>query len=161
MEVVKRPNLAVCSVLCFVLAALGITRVFIRDDDSIILSDTRNNCLRHISADGSTVKSLGMGVLLRPKGVCEIADGLLVCDSGHNRIRCFHNDGTMSAFAGSGRKGWRDGPLDIAQFNNPASVLLPHILLLLLISCVDMCGWRWAVCCSRSEEPLREAYIIT
>jgi hypothetical protein len=60
---------------------------------------------------------------MRPRGMCRTAQGLLVCDSGHHRIRCVSPDGARVApFAGCGKKGHKDGPVDKAQFDTPHSI---------------------------------------
>ena len=48
--------------------------------------------------------------------------GVLVCDSGHNRIRLLGADGTVSVFAGSGRRGLVDGLAAGAAFDNPSGI---------------------------------------
>lgn len=61
--------------------------------------------------------------LMKPRGICMFSDTLLVCDSGHHRIRSLALDGSSGApFAGSGRKGHKDGPVDSAQFDTPSFI---------------------------------------
>ena len=48
--------------------------------------------------------------------------GVLVCDSGHNRIRLLGADGSVSVFAGTGRRGLVDGPASSATFDNPSGI---------------------------------------
>eukprot|EP00698_Gefionella_okellyi_P023280 TRINITY_DN7902_c0_g1_i1.p1 TRINITY_DN7902_c0_g1~~TRINITY_DN7902_c0_g1_i1.p1 ORF type:complete len:1118 (-),score=250.69 TRINITY_DN7902_c0_g1_i1:61-3384(-) len=102
----------------------GITQVLSCDDGTVVAVDTRNNCIRHLSATGSEIRCIGENVLLRPKGVCEVHGGLLVCDTGHNRIRFVTWEGSVQSFAGSGRKGWRDGVMEEAQFNQPTGICM-------------------------------------
>lgn len=82
-----------------------------------------------------TVQNSG---LLAPKGIAASADGrhLFVCDSGHHRIRLASIPGRsvladadvvadgvdMIAFAGCGRKGWKDGLVTECCFNNPTGI---------------------------------------
>ena len=55
--------------------------------------------------------------------MAQLPDGsVLVCDSGHNRIRLLGADGSVSVFAGSGRKGMSDGPSVGASFNSPSGL---------------------------------------
>lgn len=76
--------------------------------------------------------------LLTPKGIAASADErhLFVCDTGHHKIKLAAlpsrsalaeigsvTDGVeMFAFAGNGKKGWRDGAALEASFNSPAGV---------------------------------------
>ncbi|KAG9390248.1 NHL repeat [Carpediemonas membranifera] len=95
-------------------------------DGSIVVSDTDNSLIRVVSPTGDdvvTVRWNGGRSLLNPRGIAVIGDGLLVADEGHNRIRHISADGSkLTTFAGSGRKGRRDGPLLQAQFNSPTGL---------------------------------------
>lgn len=73
----------------------------LRDSDgrgpasAVVVADTQNNALRvaiisHAAAGGkgSYVKKFATsGVWMRPRGMCCVSDGMLVCDAGHHRIR--------------------------------------------------------------------------
>jgi hypothetical protein len=101
-------------------------------DGSALVSDSNNNAVRHISIDHSgsgrfVVRRVGARgfTWLRPRGMAQMADGgVLVCDSGHNRIRLLGADGSVSVFAGSGRKGMADGPAHGASFNTPSGLFV-------------------------------------
>ena len=99
-------------------------------DGSALVSDSGNDAVRHISIDHSgsgrfMVRRVGSRgfTWLRPRGMAQMADGgVLVCDSGHNRVRLLGADGSVSVFAGSGRKGMADGPAHAASFNAPSGL---------------------------------------
>ena len=87
---------------------------------AVMVADTGNNCLRLLLlGSGSTSSGSHPGwwvgrfgpktaTLMKPRGICMLPDALLVCDTGHHRIRCMALDGTSSMpFAGSGKKGPR------------------------------------------------------
>jgi hypothetical protein len=106
-------------------------------DGSLVLTDCANNRLRRLvqsaNNDWACTTIGGGDCWLNPKGVC-CADGgksLVVCDSGHNRLRMVTLDVegavggcTVAAMAGSGRSGYRDGPADTAMFNNLSGVCM-------------------------------------
>jgi serine/threonine-protein kinase len=49
---------------------------------------------------------------------------LVVPDGGNHRIRLITLDGVVHTLAGTGEPGYRDGPADQAQFDNPTSVAM-------------------------------------
>lgn len=101
---------------------------------AVVVADTGNNVLRLLllgSGSSSSGNHAGWWVgrfapktmLMQPRGMCVLPDCLLVCDSGHHRIRCMALDGSsVMPYAGSGKKGHRDGPVDAAQFDSPSCV---------------------------------------
>ena len=100
---------------------------------AVVVADTGNNVLRLVLlGSGSTGSNAGWWVgkfgpktpsFMKPRGLCVLPDTLLVCDSGHHRIRSMALDGSTSLpFAGSGKKGHKDGPVESAQFNTPSFV---------------------------------------
>lgn len=101
-------------------------------DGSLLVSDHVNDCLRRVHAKrrGVEVETIGgdrrSGGLLRPRGIALMPDGsVLVCDSGHNRIRRLSLlDGQLSTFAGTGRRGHRDGAALLAEFDCPSGISL-------------------------------------
>src|SRR5579859_7595333 len=62
-----------------------------------------------------------------PLGLAVSSDGtrLFVADSGNHRIRVIHldQDNEVTTLAGQEKAGKGDGPLTVAQFNNPRGVL--------------------------------------
>ncbi|EKX54543.1 hypothetical protein GUITHDRAFT_63359, partial [Guillardia theta CCMP2712] len=102
------------------------------DTSVVVVADTGNNALRLVAlgrqggplVEGICTKSFAASASwLHPKGICPLPSGLLVCDSGHHRIRSVSYDGErVVAFAGSGKRGHRDGPVQVAQFDTPCSI---------------------------------------
>ena len=97
-------------------------------DGSALVSDTNNDAIRHVSVDARglfNVRRVGARgfTWMRPRGLAQLPDGgVLVCDSGHNRIRLLGADGSVSVFAGSGKRGLADGPVGVATFDSPAGI---------------------------------------
>lgn len=97
-------------------------------DGSALVSDTNNNAVRHVSVDERglfTVRRVGAKgfTWMRPCGLAQLPDGgVLVCDTGHNRIRLLGADGSVSVFAGTGRRGLVDGPASHAAFDGPSGI---------------------------------------
>ncbi|OWZ19736.1 LOW QUALITY PROTEIN: hypothetical protein PHMEG_0005961 [Phytophthora megakarya] len=109
-------------------------------DGTLIFTDTHNNAVRIVISETwrSHVTTVEGSGLLTPKGIAASADErhLFVCDTGHHKIKLaalphrsvladigsIADAVEMFAFAGNGRKGWRDGPALEASFNSPAGV---------------------------------------
>jgi sugar lactone lactonase YvrE len=92
-------------------------------DGSVLVSETNNSSIRLIKPLDNTVSTLNKNVCLHPKGMCEYGDSVLVCDSGHHRIRLVSRDGKRCTFfAGSGNRGGKDAKIQEAQFDNPSGV---------------------------------------
>eukprot|EP00736_Rhodelphis_marinus_P009592 Rmarinus@m.2904 len=92
-------------------------------DGGLYISDSNNNCIRKLDADGNMVTTVGKRTWFNPRAMCVVDDGVLLCDSGHHRIWKLSLDGTVAVpFAGSGARGALDGPLLAAQFDTPSSV---------------------------------------
>lgn len=107
----------------------------------IIVADGNNNAMRMIDRQLRVVKTLGGGKWLGPASPVCIEDGaaLLVCDTGHNKVRMLQlgasaahggsdDDGngrvpvTDTAIAGTGRRGCADGPARRASFAAPTGL---------------------------------------
>jgi ABC-type branched-subunit amino acid transport system substrate-binding protein/sugar lactone lactonase YvrE len=99
---------------------------------NVYVADAYNHRVRVIHPDGvvSTLAGTGkagyrdgpaeqaqfnrpMDVVLGPSGV------IYVADSGNNRVRAISPDGVVGTLAGSGERGYQDGPPDQAEFNGP------------------------------------------
>ncbi|KAG7380659.1 NHL repeat-containing protein 2 [Phytophthora pseudosyringae] len=117
---------------------------------TLAFTDTHNNAVRFVISETRRcgamsktrrrdfVKTAACSGLLTPKGIAASSDErhLFVCDTGHHRIKLAAlpsrsalvdvgsiADGVeMFAFAGNGKKGWRDGAALEANFNSPAGV---------------------------------------
>ncbi|KAG6609683.1 NHL repeat-containing protein [Phytophthora cinnamomi] len=117
-------------------------------DGLLAFTDAHNNAVRFVVPEMTSshaavrrrrhVKTVENSGLLAPKGITASADErhLFVCDTGHHKIKFAAlpsrsvlagvdevTDGVeIFAFAGSGKKGWRDGPALEASFNSPSGV---------------------------------------
>lgn len=101
-------------------------------DGKIIITDGRNNCLRMLDLSSNVVTTVPSHAFLGPRAAVVIDGGraVVVCDSGHHRIRMLqlgtNADGSMSvqdcAIAGTGRVGHKDGVADVAAFNKPCGL---------------------------------------
>jgi len=96
-------------------------------DEAVVVSDTGNNILRRLVLRDEEwkIESYAAGGLwLKPKGMCEIESGaLLVCDSGHHKIKRVSPGGNdVTKYAGSGKKGYKDGPASKAEFDTPSGI---------------------------------------
>ncbi|KAE9000045.1 hypothetical protein PF010_g14927 [Phytophthora fragariae] len=111
-------------------------------DGLLVFTDSHNNAVRFVIPESTRrrlhVKTVESSGLLTPKGIAASADErhLFVCDTGHHKIKFAAlpsrsaladvdevTDGVeMFSFAGSGKKGWRDGPALEASFNSPSGV---------------------------------------
>ncbi|MFQ5614745.1 MAG: ABC transporter substrate-binding protein, partial [Anaerolineae bacterium] len=102
---------------------------------NLYVFDQNNFRIRHISPDGIVSTLAGTGEPGFADGPADQAQflgrGFLAVDAagnvyagdGHNhRIRLITPAGTVSTLAGTGESGYRDGPADQAQFNNPVGV---------------------------------------
>lgn len=95
--------------------------------------DSIGNRLVKFDEQSGKIVVLDSKSLLRPRGLCATRDNraLLVCDTGHHRIKMYSLHSTKKNVevdlsclhvAGSGRGGSCDGPADIATFDSPVSV---------------------------------------
>ena len=98
-------------------------------NNSILVADTGNNVLRLVALNspkqivalvGPSAASQIRG-LHAPQGLAlnTADDTILIADTGHNKIRSLGLDGDLNIYAGSGRKGHRDGPAEHAEFYSP------------------------------------------
>ncbi len=91
---------------------------------AVVVSETVNSTLKLLNMSNRTVTTICKTGLLQPKGICMLNNNqILVCDSGHHRIRLFDMEsGKLTFFAGNGQKGYRDGKLSEAQFDSPSDL---------------------------------------
>ncbi|KAF1794781.1 NHL repeat, subgroup [Phytophthora cactorum] len=113
-------------------------------DGTLAFTDAHNNAVRFVISETRRgvrrcyVKTVESSGLLTPKGIAASSDErhFFVCDTGHHKIKLaalpsrsaladigsIIDEVEMFAFAGNGKKGWRDGPALEASFNSPAGV---------------------------------------
>jgi sugar lactone lactonase YvrE len=86
--------------------------ICVAEDDSIIVSDTNNDCVQIFDKEGNFVHQFGTsgngkGQLKQPFGVATDGDLILVVDSGNKRIQVFDKDGAFVSMIES-----KDDPLN-------------------------------------------------
>ena len=108
-------------------------------DGSLYISDTLNNRIRRVTADGIIRTVVGTGTsgfagdggpataaqLLVPKGIAVAADGrIYIADAGNARLRLVGTDGIIRTAAGTGTAGGTgdNGPAAAARLNQPTGV---------------------------------------
>jgi sugar lactone lactonase YvrE len=90
------------------------------DLDSNIVTTVAGNGEKGIPVDGSQATD---SPLVDPRAAASDADGnLYVLERGGNALRVVHRDGSIHTVAGTGQKGYRDGPAMQAQFGSPKHV---------------------------------------
>jgi YD repeat-containing protein len=105
-------------------------------DGTIYIADTHNHVIRQLTAAGTVSTLAGTGLagyadgaggsaqFDTPRSLTRRPDGTLVIgDEGNNRVRLLDPaTGTVSTLAGSGTRGFADGPAATAQFASLAGV---------------------------------------
>ncbi|MBI2761805.1 MAG: SMP-30/gluconolactonase/LRE family protein [Chloroflexi bacterium] len=102
---------------------------------NLYVADAGNDIIRKVLPDGTVTTFSGSGVtgftdgpatsakFNSPAGITmDIFGALFVADQGNDKIRMIQKDGTVTFVAGSGVRGYQDGPATTARFNNPAAV---------------------------------------
>ncbi len=102
------------------------------DQGNVYVADSANHRIRVIGPDGTVSTLAGVGEagyrdgpatqaqFHYPTGVAVDTAGVVyVADLGNNRIRAISPDGTVTTLAGSGERGFKDGPPDQAEFDGP------------------------------------------
>jgi gliding motility-associated-like protein len=102
---------------------------------NLYVADSQNSVIRKVTTPGAVVTTLaGSGVAAFADGTGRLASfnlidnvyydasGVLYCgDTFNNRIRKITLTGTVTTIAGSGAKGYQDGPAASAIFSNPGT----------------------------------------
>ncbi len=105
-------------------------------DGSVFVTEFLNHTVRRISADRMVTTVAGMGLagyvdgpgasarFNQPAGIAADADGnLYVTEWAGHRVRKINAAGVVSTVAGTGEAGYHDGPIGLAQFNNPNGIV--------------------------------------
>lgn len=118
------------------------TELLTLPDGSLLVADTAGDRIRRVcrlpgseSAPlpaGACVETVSSKGWLRPMGMALLPDGsVLICDHGHNRVRRLSADlRSVSAFAGCGLRGSKDGAAHAAQLDGPRGVCVWHNMVL-------------------------------
>jgi ABC-type branched-subunit amino acid transport system substrate-binding protein len=106
-------------------------------DGNVYVADSGNHRVRLIRPDGTVTTLAGTGEpgyrngpageaqFNTPTDVAVNSMGVLyVADSVNDRIRAISPDGMVTTLAGSGRRGFKDGPPEQAEFNAPWKLTL-------------------------------------
>jgi hypothetical protein len=113
------------------------------ESGNLLVTDSRNNCVRRIGTDGyvTTIAGSGLPGLLenlvdgpasrarfgQPSDVAVSADGrLFVADFLHHCIRLIDGEGSVSTWAGTGLPGAGDGVGRDAEFELPNRLAIDH-----------------------------------
>ena len=106
---------------------------------NVYVSDTYNNAIRKINLDGTIstiaggsyysyglINGSGKSVAFKyPVGlVLDKDSSIYIADAGNNVIRKINAKGIVSTFAGTETKGFEDGNVLTAKFNNPTGVCI-------------------------------------
>ena len=109
--------------------------VAVMQNGSVVVADFNNRRIRLVAPDGIVTTVAGSGIFgfadgparaarfAEPSGVAIMQNGsIVVADTQNNRIRLVAPDGTVTTLAGSGTRGFVDGPANTAQFDSPYDV---------------------------------------
>jgi sugar lactone lactonase YvrE len=101
-------------------------RLFVADTMNHRIRMIANNIVSTLAGSGEATFTDGERASAsfdRPMGLALDNQGnLIVADTGNNRIRRISPSGVVSTIAGSGRFGFKDGPVAEAQFRHPTGV---------------------------------------
>ncbi|MCC5941918.1 MAG: hypothetical protein JJU37_10285 [Balneolaceae bacterium] len=113
------------------------TSLAIDGDGNIFISDTRNHMIRKLTPNGDVTVVAGNGErgyadgealnaqFHDPHGLAIANEGTIyVAESQGNRIRKISTSGMVSTVAGTGEKGFKDGPADEAMFDSPVGLVI-------------------------------------
>jgi sugar lactone lactonase YvrE len=100
----------------------NVAGISISSDGSLFVADQPASLIRRIGPSGQ-VTTVARGLLF-PAAAVAMAGGLLVADTGNQRVLQLDPQGAVVSQAGSGRQGFADANGSAAEFFNPTAVLL-------------------------------------
>jgi serine/threonine protein kinase/sugar lactone lactonase YvrE len=102
---------------------------------NLLVADTGNHVIRRVTPAGEVSTVAGTGAAGHKDGPGDIAEfneprgvavdtlgNIYVADTVNHVIRCIDPDGAVTTVAGSGHKGFVDGPAELARFNRPYDI---------------------------------------
>ena len=111
------------------------TRLLLSHSRDLLIVDSGNNMVRSAGFSNAVVTLAGSGArgflngsrkvaqFNRASGmIADSAGNLYVADAGNDQIRLVTANGDVITFAGAGEKGYVNGPLTAARFNNPQGI---------------------------------------
>jgi len=141
--------------------------IAVRDDGTIIVSDTVNHKIRGIDPYGNVFTLAGTGrkedkdgpgneaSFNTPRGIAIDNDGtIIVADTWNRKIRGIDLDGNVFTIAGTGRNGDKDGPGNEATFCYPNGIAIKNDGTTIIVSDTRSCKIR-------EIDPDRNVYTIS
>ena len=111
--------------------------IAVRNDGTIIVSDNNNHKIRGIDPNGNVFTIAGTGergdkdgsgnesTFNYPRGIAIRDDGtIIVSDTGNHKIKGIDLNGNVFTIAGTGVRGDKDGPGNVATFNIPSGIAI-------------------------------------
>ena len=131
------------------------TGIAVRDDGTIIVSDTMNHKIKGIDPYGNVFTIAGTGKngdkdgsgnetsFNIPRGIAIENDGtIIVADTWNRKIRGIDLDGNVFTIAGTGRNGDKDGPGNEATFCYPNGIAIKNDGTTIIVSDTRSCKIR-------------------
>ncbi len=103
---------------------------------NLIVADSGAHCIRHVSTRGDVTLLAGTpgksgfadgkgsaALFDRPDQLClDLQGRILCCDKNNHRIRMITETGEVTTVAGTGEKGFADGPTNACKFDSPCGI---------------------------------------
>jgi DNA-binding beta-propeller fold protein YncE len=102
----------------------ALSNIALGPDGALYVVDQANSAIRRVTRDGE-VTTLPIRGLKHPAGVAVAKDGTVyVTDTGNYRVVALTPGGAVRVVAGTGERGYVDGPAERAQFGAPGGLVL-------------------------------------